>query len=238
MVKYIIAGLNIALKISGKTLQRQVNPYRMKGDAPADIIIDLPDSYILQKQKENPHLTLSDCAYIWTGLDFYRKLINFDGFILHSSAVALEGKAYLFSAPCGTGKSTHAALWQQFFGADKAVIINDDKPAIRLIDGIFNVFGTPWSGKTDLNQNIRVPLQGICFLEQATGNRIQRIDNKEAIKLLLNQTLRPKDRERMTMLLDILDRLLLQIPVYKMGCNISREAVELSCHTMRLGGTT
>ena len=235
MVKYKIAGLNVFLKSSGKTLQKQTIPYHTKGDSPADITIDLLDSYIIQKQKENPHLTLNDCEYIWTGLDFYRKLIDFDGFILHASAVALEGKAYLFSAPCGTGKSTHAAMWQQYFGADRAAIINDDKPAIRLIDGNFNVFGTPWSGKTDLNQNIKVPLQGVCFLGQAAGNSIQKIDNKEAIKLLLNQTLRPRDRERMTGLLDLLDRLLQQIPVYKMQCNISREAVELSYHTMRWG---
>lgn len=236
MVKFLIAGLTVALKSSGKTLHKQTILYRSKGDPPVDMTIDLPDNYILQKQKENPQLTLDECEYIWTGLDFYQKLINFDGFILHSSAVALEGKAYLFSAPCGTGKSTHAALWQQYFGSDRAVIINDDKPAIRLIEGKFYVFGTPWSGKTDLNQNIKVPLQGICFLEQSCANWLQRIGPKEALKLILNQTLRPKEREGMTKLLDLLDRLLLQFPIYKMGCNISREAVELSYQTMRLGG--
>ena len=38
------------------------------------------------------------------------------GFYLHSSAVELDGRAYLFSGKSGVGKSTHTRLWQQIFG--------------------------------------------------------------------------------------------------------------------------
>ena len=74
--------------------------------------------------------------------------------LLHSSAVVVDGYAYLFSADSGTGKSTHTGLWKQHFG-DRAYIINDDKPAIRKVDGEWYVFGTPWSGKTDTSVNPR-----------------------------------------------------------------------------------
>ena len=94
-----------------------------------------------------PHLTPDEWEYIQTGLVFACKLLDFNGFCLHASAVALENRAVLFSGPCGIGKSTHTNLWQQYFGPDRAVIINDDKPALRLIKGTFYAYGTPGAAK-------------------------------------------------------------------------------------------
>ncbi|OPZ86250.1 MAG: hypothetical protein BWY74_03696 [Firmicutes bacterium ADurb.Bin419] len=148
--------------------------------------------------------------------------------MLHASAVAYENKAYLFSARSGTGKSTHAELWIKHFGADKAAIINDDKPAIRLLDNSFFVYGTPWSGKSDKNLNIKVPLRSIVFIERSETNRIDRIDSKQAIALIINQTLRPKQLEKMDKLLDLLEKILVTVPIYKLCCNISEDAVELA----------
>ena len=175
---------------------------------------------------------MDECEYIWTGADFYRHLLEHNGLMLHASALAYEGKAYLFSAPCGAGKSTHAKLWQEYFGKDKIQIINDDKPAIRLIDNAFYVFGTPWSGKTDQNLNVKVPLQAICFLEQSAHNWIDKLESKAALKSLLNQTLRPYEIHLMDNLLTLLDKIIRQIPIFHMGCNISDEAVMMACQAM------
>lgn len=49
----------------------------------------------------------------------------------HCSALEMDGRAYLFTAPSGTGKSTHVRLWRQVFGA-RVTVINDDKPLVRL----------------------------------------------------------------------------------------------------------
>lgn len=152
--------------------------------------------------------------------------------------MALDNKAVLFSAPCGTGKSTHTGLWRKYFGEDKAIIINDDKPAIRLMGDTFYVYGTPWSGKSDLNTNVKVPLQAIVFLEQASENCIERLSNKDAVRWLYYQSLRPtgpRSEEKTSNLLNLLDKIVCQIPIYKMGCTISEEAVELSYNTTILG---
>ena len=85
---------------------------------------------------------------------------------------AMDGQAYLFSADSGVGKSTHSRLWQQVFGDQRVTIINDDKPALRLRDGVWYVYGTPWSGKYGLNHNLCYPLAGICFLERSKTNKI------------------------------------------------------------------
>ena len=69
-----------------------------------------------------------------------------DTFLFHGSAVAVDGAAYLFTARSGTGKSTHTRLWREMLG-DRAVMVNDDKPLIRLTEDGAVVYGTPWNGK-------------------------------------------------------------------------------------------
>ena len=84
-------------------------------------------------------------AYMESSRLFYRALLENDGFYLHASAVCVDGRAYLFSGPSGMGKTTHTRLWQQIFG-EKAQVINDDKPALRCLEGIWYAYGTPWCG--------------------------------------------------------------------------------------------
>lgn len=169
-------------------------------------------------------------------LALYRKLcekmLEYDVFLLHCSAVAVDGKAYLFTAPSGTGKSTHTRLWREYFGKD-AIMVNDDKPLIQVReDGVY-VCGTPWSGKHCLDTNIKVPIQGICVLRQGAENQIQRIGPADAYAELYRQAYRPKDRQKVLKTLSLLKVLAENIPMYRMACNISREAVEVSYGAMK-----
>ena len=237
MDSFQIADLRVDMECSGEILRKQGRPYRLEPFRPVDITIQIPEEKLAGAREKNPHLTPDECEYILTGFEFARSLLDFDGFCLHASAVALENRAVLFSAPCGTGKSTHAALWQQYFGQDKAVILNDDKPALRLAEGVFQVYGTPWSGKTDLNTNTRAPLQAVVFLEQAAANRVRRLTSREAVRLLVYQSLRPGgDPVRMERLLELLDALLRRIPVYHLECTASIEAVKIVFEAIREDG--
>lgn len=234
--KYLIAGIRtqMLLKENGKT-KAQAQEYISDFSEEAELFIGLRDDFLEKKQQENPHLTKDECEYIFTGEFFCKNLISFGGFMLHASAVVYEGRAYLFSAPSGTGKSTHTRLWQQTFGEDKTYILNDDKPAIRLLGDEIIVCGTPWSGKTDKNKNKGVPLAGICFLERAEENSIKKLDEKTAIFEILNQTIRPKQKEEMAHLLILIGEVLKKTNVYKMGCNISTHAVYTAYNEMSKG---
>ncbi len=226
-----IVDLYIDLGYKHDRLIHQAAAYKTDENESPNITIYLSDKFIEDKQKENPHLTVEDCEYIWTGALFYDALINFNAFILHSSAVMIDGRAYLFSAPSGTGKSTHTSLWLKHFG-DRAQILNDDKPAIRICENGIRAYGTPWSGKTDLNINTDAELAGICFLERDTTNHIKEISKSEAIMKVLNQTLRPSEEKQMGLLLDTLDTVISKIPIYKMGCTISEEAAVMAYEAM------
>ena len=172
--------------------------------------------------------------YMSSGVQFYKQLLELGGMMLHSSAVEYEGRAYLFSGPSGMGKSTHTAIWTRVF--DSARVINDDKPALRYIDGKWYVYGTPWSGKTRQNINTRAPLAGICFLGRAESNSIRTMPSKEALINIIAQTTRKKlDTDKMNCLLVTVEKLLSHIPVYEMKCLPDEDAARLSYKTMSAG---
>ena len=236
MERYRIAGLKVDMNISGKTMLEQSAKYKIENDgSEPDVIINPSREKLLERMEKNGNPDFALQEYMTTGAGFYVSLIKHGGFMLHSSAVALDGKAYLFSAPSGTGKSTHTSLWVSHFGEDRAFIINDDKPAIREIDGKFMVMGTPWSGKSALNENVAVPPAGIAFIERSKTNRIERLSTAEAIKNIMWQTVRPSREHNMEALLSSLDKFIRQVPVYKLYCNISDEAVEVAYNGMKEG---
>lgn len=230
MLTHLIAGLKVGIEYKYPRMINQSAAY-VTELSETDFDIVLPDEIIERTHAENPHLSKDECEYLQTGFIFYRKLIDYNAMLLHASAVIKDGHAYLFSAPSGTGKSTHTGLWLKVF--PDAKILNDDKPAIRIEDGNVNVYGTPWSGKTDLNLNLCVPLGGICFLERSEKNFINKISGAEAIPRILNQTVRPRMMNNIDNLLGVLEKIIENTRIYRMGCNISDEAAIMAYETMR-----
>ncbi len=151
--------------------------------------------------------------------------------VLHSAAMAYRGRAVLFSAPSETGKSTHSGLWKKFYPED-VVLFNDDTPVIRPVEDTFYACGTPWSGKTEINENREFPLAGIVFLKQAPTNQIRKLSPIEAVVNLLNETRKPVFADLMDKHMDNLQEILRKVPVYELGCTISREAVDLVKDTL------
>ncbi len=225
MKDYLIAGVRVQMETFGRTLE-QAKPYEIDTDGEPDIVIRTnPEAF----QKEHPHLDLEQSEYLCSGGQFYRQLLLHGGMLVHASAVVKDGYAYLFSAPCGTGKSTHTKLWQTVFG-EEVQILNDDKPAIRREDGRWYAYGTPWSGKTAKNLNIRVPLGGICMLRRGQTNEIAPFGGVMAVHDILEQTARPALANGRGILLDLLGDLIEQVPVWRMQCNMEPEAAMVS-HT-------
>ncbi len=226
MQYYKIADLIVAMDTFGRNLE-QAKPYRIE-EAKPDIIIQSDWRTLKQSQ---PQLSDEDCEYVLTGSIFYSQLLEYDGFMLHSSAVVVDGKAYLFSAHSGTGKSTHTNLWLQKFG-NRAYILNDDKPALRLENGAWYAYGTPWSGKYDINTNARVPVAGICFLERGLENHIRPFSGSEAVVSFFEQTVRPAEKELRIKILNMLQEMMATVPFWKLTCNMDAEAAEVAYTAM------
>ena len=230
---YNICGLNVQCDLRHSTMLQRSEKYLCDGASGAsDMVIPYPEEQIKALCRREAHITADDAENMLTAEFFYKELLKFDGFMLHSSAVVVDGRAYLFSAPSGTGKSTHTSLWLKVFG-ERAYILNDDKPALRFSEsGEIIAYGTPWSGKSELNVNTGMPVQGICVLERAEENFIVPMSDGDAAFSILDQTIRPTEESSMLLLLEYIDRLVRTVSVWRMGCNISPEAAHIAYNTM------
>ncbi len=237
MALYNIAGLNVEMSLRyAKTIER-AQKYLIIEAVKPDICVKATDEQLdaaIKKFKTDKYT--DEYEYVIVGNEFHHQLLKFGGMMFHSSCVSVDGKAYLFSAKSGTGKSTHTKLWLKLLG-DRAVILNDDKPALRYIDGAVYAYGTPFSGKDPININARAKVGGICFIERAKENSISRLSVAEAIPLILEQTPIRLTNSEMDTLLSIMDKLLSATPVYKLRCNMDISAAELSYNTMKSGET-
>ena len=151
--------------------------------------------------------------------------------MLHGSTIAVDGKAYLFTAPCGTGKSTHTRLWRELFG-DRAVMVNDDKPFLKVTSSGVLAYGSPWCGKHGLATNICVPLQGICCLHRGKVNSITAADGKDVLHILRDQAHSPADCVLLERSYELLDHIVQTVPLWQMWCNMDLNAARVSYDSM------
>lgn len=225
---YRIAGLTVKMNTFGHTAQL-AQPYRLEDGSDADITV--VSDYRLLKQR-HPGISDNNCEYIASGRSFYQSLIDYDGFMLHASAIAVDGRAYLFSADSGTGKSTHTDLWRQILGEDRVCVINDDKPALRRQNGVWYAYGTPWSGKHGRNQNTAFPVGGICFLERGETNTIRLYDNPDLVFRFLSQTYRFVNRQTNEKLLQLIGDLIGSVNIWQLKCNMDPQAAQVAYSAM------
>lgn len=164
-----------------------------------------------------------------------RKIADFmpekDCFLMHGAVIAWKDQGYLFTAPSGTGKSTHLALWKKYLG-DQAEVINGDKPLLKVTEDEVWVYGTPWAGKEQWQVNKKVALKGICFLGRGEKNSIQKIDSFSALPFLMRQVYFTDAPQSAGKTMELLDQMLKIVPLYRMKCDISREAFKCSFGTM------
>ena len=179
--------------------------------------------------------TWSD-TYLET-LALYRKVaacfLPHDTVVFHGTAVAVAGRAYLFTAPSGTGKTTHARYWlSQVPGA---YVLNGDKPLLRVDADDVRVFGTPWRGKERLGVRGNLPLAGLCLLERGEADAICRIDAHEALPELIRQTHCPSGADALVCVVGLVARLAQAVPLWRMQATLDEASAQVSYAGMAAG---
>lgn len=231
MRKYKIAGLIVGFDAQYALSESQAAPYRVDDGVPADMTLEVGPKEIewgLKHGMETPEYS----EYAYMRYLFSREALRFQTFVLHASAVVCDGRAYLFSADSGTGKSTHTKYWLQQF-QDRAYILNDDAPAVKKHDGQWHAFGTPWAGTSLINVDAQVPLQGIGFIERDFQNWAKRVSPDEAFPYFIRQTYAPLAKQALTDALDLCVAALKEIPIYRVGCALDPQAALTAYDAMR-----
>jgi len=109
---------------------------------------------------------------------------------IHSASFIYRGKAWLFSAPSGVGKSTHVKLWHS---TDVAIedLNGDIAICYQKSDGTVVAASSPWCGTSGIYSNHVAVLGGVIFLKQGQENKICTYDLFEASLRLAARCISP-----------------------------------------------
>ena len=145
------------------------------------------------------------------------------GYLFHCSYIEHEGEAILFTAPSGTGKSTQADLWHSHRDAR---IINGDRAAVRVVDGVPYACGIPFAGSSSYCENVTLPLKAIVYLAQAPETTIRRLRGYQAFRRVWEGcSVNTWDPEDMQLVSDAVSRTVAAVPVFYLPCTPDRSAV-------------
>lgn len=158
-------------------------------------------------------------------------LTHFGALVLHGSFIEVDGKAIIFTAPSGTGKSTQAALWEKHRGA---VVCNGDKTGLRIQDDILYAWGLPFCGTSNICRNVKLPVAAVVSLSQAPVNTVTRLPLAAAIQAVMQNVYAdrcvPEEWQQvMNLVLDVVAH----VPVLHLACTPDERAVEVLENALR-----
>jgi hypothetical protein len=228
MFQIEVAGLVVRIDNRFSFVQDMCAQYMTSSDRPADITVSVSEEEIRREVEKAPDL------FFGNGYDevvlVYEKISNalpaFDAFIMHSSAVAVDGGAYAFAAEKGIGKSTHTRFWKEVLG-ERLTVINGDKPIFRFQDGRLLAYGTPWCGKENWQSNIAVPMKALCLLERGDENAVFPVRAYDVLSELMHHFHLPGGNQvDMLKLIELIDRMVSTVPLYRLRCRNDRTAAQ------------
>jgi len=203
-----------SLSVTQSDIEKMHERDRLTAIAEGKVPVEHSDSYL-------ETLALADIVL--------EKLIDYGIIMFHGLAMAVDGKAYLFSAKSGTGKTTHSKLWLD--NIPDCHILNGDKPLLKFSgNGVF-VFGSPWMGKEKYGRNEALPLAGVCILERDNRNHIEIISSNQCFEFMLGQCHVPSGGNNIRSVLHLVAQLS-SVQFYRLGCNMENEAALVSYNAM------
>ena len=144
---------------------------------------------------------------------------------LHASLVDDHGRGVVFLGPSGIGKTTQAERWMEHRGAS---ILNGDMVFLQQTEDGFLGWGTPWHGSSPYCLNASVPVKALVVLKQAPENRLRELTGFEKVAEVSGSVFYPTWLEGgMELCAATLDRLLTDLPVYRLDNRADEAAVDL-----------
>ena len=227
-MRYLIAGLVTEYTPLSDGFNAFLEPFRYDGGRETDITLRYTHENVeTLKKKMVAGTSFSEAESFGVSSIFNRMIIKYRGMLVHSSALICGGKAYLFSADSGVGKSTHTRLWLDAFGGE-VHIMNDDKPVVRIFEDRILACGTPFDGGSGIALNETYPLGAIIFLERGEETSVRIPDSKEVIRELYFRTAHYVGMETAEDMLTNFDLLIGRTRFYVLTCNMDISAAHIA----------
>jgi hypothetical protein len=195
-----------------------------------------PDDYCLvvnpeftQGQIVGEHLeAIAASQYLLASLDlplFVNWLGMSGDLVLHASCIMVDGKGYCFAGQSGAGKSTLAALLTE---RHSLTALGEDHIILRLLDGQFWVFGTPWHENPALCSPLGAPLEKLIFLDRDVTPGMHPLSPLEGVARVLQTAFIPYYRPELTSrILECLSILAEQVPFFTLNYPLGSDPLGL-----------
>lgn len=185
--------------------------------------IDDRTEEILYREKDE--IQLKTVRYCFMHMSFEKHMLNCGAMILHAALIQTELGGLLFTGPSGIGKSTQADLWNKY---RQAIILNGDRAVIRKINEKWRAYGSPYAGSSGAFVNRGCEITAIVILQQSVVNYIQTVNPVMAFQKLYSQMLTNAwDKEYVNRIVDYIQELIREVPVYLLTCRPDESAVEI-----------
>ena len=174
--------------------------------------------------KESLVTSFISARVVLNSLDVEHLVASTGGMILHGACIDYNGRAIVFTAPSGTGKSTQAQLWMTHRNAR---IINGDRVVLMEKEGQFFAAGLPFAGSSEYCENVTLPLAAVVYLRQAPVTSIRTLRNREAFRNIWEGcSVNAWNRDDTECTLKLTEKLLTQVSIYELACTPDESAVD------------
>lgn len=221
-----IAGINILVQSKYERIYRDCSDYLVDEHQQYDIEI-VTDEAMIRKELERIQKTDKDfhSLRVAEGLLIHRliaeALPDYNAFLMHGASIAVNDRAFIFSARSGTGKTTHIRKWLE--NLDNSFVVNGDKTVVLLKNNEVFACGTPWCGKEGLGSNVQIPLKSIVMMERSECNSIEPLSFKTVFPSLFEQTFQPTDPRLVKKTLELMSQMERLVSFHKFYFNNYRE---------------
>lgn len=143
-------------------------------------------------------------------------------FAIHSASLLYSNRAWLFSGPSGTGKSTHTNLWKKEYHTP---VLNGDLNLCKAEKNTVISYGMPWCGTSGIYTKKEYSIGGIILLRQNAENKIELLSPDQQQLLLSQRLISPSWTKTLFLKnLAFADKAAKQVPVFRLACNMEADA--------------
>lgn len=228
-----LSNINFKVKFQHPlTLSQYFSDFcKLSGDIDAREMISVSSEEIYNRKEDFGSESFTEFNLLLE--HFCNRLLPYDRCLFHSVAICVDDRAWLITAPSGTGKSTQYRNWKALFG-DEVRLICGDKPILEFQDfGDIIVHPSPWRGKERWRGSDPAKLAGVVYLEQGLYNEISPMAVPDAVVPLYTQFLyQPETETQLRQAASMLDRILRQVPVWKLINTGDLESARLTYDTI------
>jgi hypothetical protein len=143
------------------------------------------------------------------------------GLPLHAAGIVIDGGGFAFFGPSGAGKTTLASLVDAPLLSDELVTVVPSGSSFGLAASGF--WGTLGKRPTPSGP---VRLRGLIALDRGPGLDLERLSRADALRRLIGATLVPVGSPLWTAALEVLSRLVHEVPVHRLSWIPSRRSWE------------